>query len=423
MGDTAYALPAQDVATVRAYVGLRRRQHFNCARVWFNPDRVLTPDNEGYDVGEFRRMDVHLGHMRAAGMHAELILLWDAFFSRGGAPPMTQAQIEAYVAYVVARYAAFRNILLWCVGNEVERYLAPGARPDPAAAYARAAALARFVRSRDPYRHLITVHHVTEAGAEEDRSDGRVYRDFYAGAVDVVQQQKQGELNRFARESATFDGEKVEGDAFGVESWVERDRRCGVPVINGEYGYEYYLDPDGRRCATSGSIRLRHTTKWQRKGAWRVVMAGGYVSAGYERTLWCEDLWQPGREYAGATQLSHLYTFLTELPFDRMQPRSDLVNAPNLCLALPGEVYAAYHIGRNQGGADGDGTLTLDLRAAPGSFEAHWFDPREGAYLDAAGVFGGTVRTFAAPSAADDWVLRLRAVRQAPGGRAADSIP
>lgn len=79
------------------------------------------------------------------------------------------------------------------------------------------------------------------------------------------------------------------------------------------------------------------------------------------------------------------------------------------------EVYAAYYIGRNRGGADSDGTLTLNLAQAKGEFRARWFDPRKGTFADETRISGAAARTLRAPSPADDWALLVR--RAAPSNR------
>jgi hypothetical protein len=305
----------------------------------------------------------------------------------------------------VARYGAFRNLSLWCIANEVEVY--PDNRynshePDPEA-YRWAADMAAHIQSIDPHRHLITVHHATMA------YEGDIWKEFFQGRMAIIQQQKHGDVDQAPlppqSQGGFADGVKTDGDAFGIEKWIDHDRQFGVPVVNGEYGYEYYRTNSGKRC---DPIRLRFGTNWQRKGAWRVMMSGGYISAGYEATLKCPGFFLPGAEHEGAAQLGHLYRFLSALPFDQMEPHREMVNAPNLCFAKPGTVYAVYYIGRNLGGVASDGSITLNLTDGQGEFEAVWFDPREGTSRDSMKVSGGAIRKFTAPTQADDWTLLVK---------------
>jgi hypothetical protein len=71
-----------------------------------------------------------------------------------------------------------------------------------------------------------------------------------------------------------------------------------------------------------------------------------------------------------------------------------------LALADPGRTYLVY--------LPNGGRVTLDLRAAGGSFAARWLDPRSGVHSEPRSVPGGGLRLLESPDAAD-WVLTLTA--------------
>lgn len=97
--------------------------------------------------------------------------------------------------------------------------------------------------------------------------------------------------------------------------------------------------------------------------------------------------------------LSPLGRFAARVPFAEMAPADGLVLEGNAwALAAPGSAYVLYlHSG---------GAVRVDLRAASGSLQAEWYDPRDGSSHPLPAVAGGGVETFTAPSQ-EDWVLYL----------------
>jgi hypothetical protein len=98
--------------------------------------------------------------------------------------------------------------------------------------------------------------------------------------------------------------------------------------------------------------------------------------------------------------LAPLAAFISQVAFERMDPADALAFSGNAyVLAEKGQAYVAYLY-------DG-GTLRLDLRGGSGTFEAQWYDPRNGGFRPAGPVAGGQERSFTAP-AAGDWTLYLK---------------
>jgi hypothetical protein len=86
-----------------------------------------------------------------------------------------------------------------------------------------------------------------------------------------------------------------------------------------------------------------------------------------------------------------------------MRPHDELAST-RYCLADPGSEYLIYL-------PDG-GDVTVDLRAASGSFAVEWVDPLSGGATDAGTVQGGLLRSLSAPEKGD-WVLHLLRPRPA----------
>ena len=64
-------------------------------------------------------------------------------------------------------------------------------------------------------------------------------------------------------------------------------------------------------------------------------------------------------------------------------------------------------VGRNDRWDPGDGgPVHLRLSDVPGTFEARWFDPREGIFVEA-GLVRGEAPTVLTPPSGDDWLLLL----------------
>jgi hypothetical protein len=103
---------------------------------------------------------------------------------------------------------------------------------------------------------------------------------------------------------------------------------------------------------------------------------------------------------------------IESLPFHQMRPANSLLSGgTGYAFAQAGEAYLVY---LPQGG-----TINLDLSSNNNSFNAQWFNPRNGVYQDIASVAGGGVRSFSAPNG-NDWALLLR--RSGAGGNVAPTV-
>ncbi|MCI0745904.1 MAG: DUF4038 domain-containing protein [Verrucomicrobia subdivision 3 bacterium] len=423
MGDTCYGLYDDSPITpqLRAeYLATRRKQRFNFVRmsVGHSEARAATnssfwawggtsrqPDFDRFNPEFFRGFDALLRDMRSRGMKVELLLL--NFYRRPFTDTnvWTPARERLWLRYLISRYAAFDNIFLWTLANEYETRPDGTYRLDFPADVDWAKATARFIKTNDPYRHLVTTHPVisaTRRGNTPRAPYDPPWRigDFFGedDAMDVLSQQTG------AHGDGTVWDEKLQcwtGDSAELVASIQADRRFRKPVLNSESGYEYL------RGHPTEKKQVHHTDK-VRRSAWRIVCAGGYFAAGFHGTIGHSDVWNridaPNhytfvvKDEGAAAQLAALHVFFSALPFWRMQPFPG-VTGDAVALAEPGRVYVVY---LRRGGA-----TRVDLSATRSPLVARWFNPRSGVFGAELAVRGGEITKFDAPDTLD-WALLIK---------------
>lgn len=239
----------------------------------------------------FRHYEKRLAQLRDLGIEADLILFNP--YGRWGFETMTAEQDELYVRYVVARFAAFRNVW-WSLANEWD-FL----RTKTEADWDR---LGMLVQACDPYNHLRSIHnghllfdhnrpwitHVSMQNgiAVETPGSAQMYRDPW-------------------RKPVVYDEVKYEGDA--KFRWADLD---GFSMVHRFW------------CGTAG---------------------GTYVGHGdYFNTL-DEDTWTSfGGKILGQSvpRLAFLRKILEDSPRDGLDP-IDKWNDPDTA-GVPGEYYLTY---------------------------------------------------------------------------------
>lgn len=181
--------------------------------------------------------------------------------------------------------------------------------------------------------------------------------------------------------------------------------RVGKPVSHNEYFL--YVN------------RSTDDVHFPRKMMWVDFTAGGHSNLfdfsywrGTGRTL---GEGQPSRSPPGEILQGglHLQEFIREndVRFWSMAPRDKLATIEGggktkvFTLARPGAEYVCYLLG--------DGPVTVRLDLTMGTFEAGWFDPREGKFLASRKpVRGGKGQRFVSPRFRQDIVLHVRAADQ-----------
>lgn len=254
------------------------------------------PDFDRFDPTYFARYEEGLRQLQALGVQADLILFHPYDRSPDGFSSLDPAHSDAYVRYVVARFAAFRNVW-WTVTNEFDIYRVQKDWRH----------LGELVAGADPYRHLLGIHNCCFAFYDNSQS----------WITHVVLQDIT--LQRHATES-------------GNNASLELDaRRIGKPVMVDEYGYE------GNRAMAWGSFSARDIVEMH----WSITMAGAYASHGetYVHT--------PGGDLLGDSppRLGFLQQVLTAAPYTEMEPVPDSVKSadPSItALAKPGTYYLIH---------------------------------------------------------------------------------
>ncbi|HKG06100.1 MAG TPA: DUF4038 domain-containing protein [Pedobacter sp.] len=423
MGDTSYGLYDDSPVTPElrnAYLATRRSQSFNFIRMevghsysraakdpayWAWGGTAANPDLDRFNPAFFKGFDQLLLQMRQQGMNAELILL--NFYRPPFTDPKswTPAREKQWLRYLIARYSAFSNIFLWTISNEYETHPDGAYRLDNPADVNWIRETAAFIKEKDPYQHLVTVHPVISSGTTGSSPRSPMNGPFHIGgffgqtkAIDVLSHQTgQGGEGVVWDESCRC----YKGDDPVLTESIRIDRVFGKPVINTENGYEYL---EGQPTMKN---QVHHTDK-VRRSSWRIVCSGAYFSAGFTGTLAHSDIWNqidfPNqytfilKDEGAGRQLSLLCQFFKALPFWQMKPFSGI--SGNAVALSNGSSYVAYlpHGGKVQihtGGQD--------------KYTAKWFDPRNGMYKIAKLKEKGGSLTLQSPDD-QDWALLVKRI-------------
>ncbi len=309
-----------------------------CVNVWpaERPDDVKDPgfDTSRFNVAHFQKYERLLRRARDLGIQVSVIPYVDGRLpgvdpfrpERAGCPDE-----ERYYRYLVARLAAFSNVM-WDVTNEWHLF-----RTEPWVNQ-----MGALIRASDPYGHLISVH-------------GHSKFPFHAAPwVSFAMYQS--------------------WDEHGGYDFLLRHRReqaatgRPLPQINEEYGYEDHY-PKGwgeSRVAPARSADNR------RRLAWEMTMAGAYQTTGERADVPGQGGWITGRGNATMVMLEgyrHLRAFFEKLPWWRLDPAPELVEGAR-CLAEPGRHYVLYL-------ASGK---SATLRCVAGRYRVRAFDCCTGAW-------------------------------------------
>lgn len=227
-----------------------------------------------------------------------------------------------YFRYVTARYEAFSNVT-WDFSKEA--YNEPDKQLEKR--------LIDLIRETDAYHHLATSH------------DNDLY-DHDFSLNNNLDFRTDQEHNHWM-EMALFDR--------ALRPW---------PYINAELFYE-------RGVEDLPTYPVKQSWEEVLRGAYEVYLSGGYFVYYYSNTAW--DLVKPDPEPPGMQRFQILKENLSVLPYWLMTPRPELaVGGP--CLAIPGQVYAAYvtprvppGVGTSSPGSGGQGRGAANAAAtAPG---------------------------------------------------------
>jgi hypothetical protein len=365
---------------------------FQDSSIYPNTKPFADANHTVLDAGHFRKLDEVVHYLNNKGMVADLIVFstnCDSF-----APPLYSAQgatrDERYLRYVVARYAAFPNVI-WCLTNEWQ--LAPfgSCNPNNNNPYLSSywETLGGIVRNEDPWitntagnrLRPLSIHQRTQHTF--DLLDA-------AWVVHAVLQD--------GTRNGRFDNpDFTNGDEWGNYG-IRANLGHGKPVVNDEYGY--FGENLGCAGCTGTFDRLQN-----RRTIWGIALAGGYGSSGDFREMGgpgsapiLSATWQSAMEY---DDLGRLIQFFTTRITDWWLLASDpsvTSTSRTYGMSQPGVRYLVYS-------ATG-GSFTVNLAALPpgGVYKVARYNPATGQECSLPDRAGGS-QSFSLP--ASDWVLRL----------------
>lgn len=265
-------------------------------------------------------------------------------------------------------------------------------------------AMARYLRSIDPYGHHVVLHTFPN-------QQNRVYRPLL-GQPEVLTGVS---LQTHWRDAHQVTLHWIQTSAAAGHPWVvahdeQNPADLGVPPDEGYAGFDGIARPPD---SAEGTSYTRHDIR--RYCLWGTLMAGGEGVEYYfgyqlpQNDLNCEDF--RSRELSWADARRALDLFRREhLPLPEMHSFRGLVGDPRqghtaYCLAKPGEVYLVY--------LPRGGYAKLNLSGVRGRFMVKWLNPRadEAPMMgDPAEVAGGGMAMIGPPPAdtAEDWLVVLR---------------
>jgi hypothetical protein len=392
--------PAVDASRAHGMDKIRLRVFVKTCGNEDNPHPCSSPYAEGgrdkdrLNLPHFRALDEIVAYLDAKGMVADLLV-----FNSGNEYYGTQEQDARFARYVLARYAAYPNVI-WCVTNEYQ-VVTRRSKDD-------FNALGRLLRDEDPWMKRGQALRGLSIHPYGGKRQGDVFHFFDEGwPVHAILQT----------------GRHDPGDPKLYETMLE-NRGFDMPVVNDEFGYMGDFlwrnaakprppgvrgsSPEGRRYSGYSAEKHRHSL-------WAIYMAGGQAATGDK------NLYADGRPYKSGTwhdlpeydDVRHLVDFFTRggIEYWKLAPQP-IVGAGErvYLLAEPGRQYVAY--------AAIGGPIELPL--PPGRYRATRFDPRTGARAPLGEVTGGEARVRLELPPGQDWAvsLTLAAGRTGPTGRA-----
>ena len=327
------------------------------------PDNVTNPrfDYTRFNCSYWQKFERMLKYARDKGVNISVIFGWNDTKVH----PAKGSDDEArYFRYAVARLSPWANVT-WDLGDDLD-----GFRND-----AWTNTMGTLLRQYDPYDHLATSH-----PADNKHQD---------------------------RKSPWFGMTSFQRWERPLHDWMlaQRDEQAKtdriIPQVNEEYGYEDHYPPWAPFKEPTASADSN------RRAAWEIAMAGCYQTTGETAkrgTGVAPDTgggWVNGRGDETMVMLkgyAHMVRFFTSFEWWKTEPHDELVNNGAFCLAEPGKLYAVY---LPQGG-------NARVQLERGRYQAKWFNPRTGEYLETPDAEGGLWTSPPAPDK-EDWALLLMA--------------
>ena len=305
----------------------------------------------------FRHYEKRIGQLRELGIEADLILFNP--YGRWGFETMTAENDDRYVRYVVARFAAFRNVW-WSLANEYD-FL----RTKTEADWDR---LGMLVQQSDPYNHLRSIHNGKEMF---DHGKPWITHASIQNGV-AVQSSASAEIYRDVwRKPVVYDEVKYEGD--GSYRWAdlsgqEMVHRFWSGTAGGTYvGHgDYFNVANDTWTSFGGSLRG--------ESAPRLAFLRRILDEGPAEGLDPIDLWndpdtvgQPGKYYltyfGRSAPASWTFQLYKRGVTDGMRFKVDVIDTWNMTITPVGEFVTRRKDGYHFADAKG---RSVTLPAKPG---------------------------------------------------------
>ena len=340
----------------------------------------------------FRKLDEIIQRISSAGMIVDFILWKDSPKSHG-----TIAQDCRYVKYLLARYAAFPNII-WTLANEWEY---SGYGPGKEWYWDQ---LGEFIRTNDPWfsdgsrLRPLSIHQQTFHTFKWSQSKWPVHAIIQNGVWNG-----RHEPPRFAN-----------GDEWGNYG-ILKNLHLGIPVVNDEFGYFV-------QKYTHQGISTRTDRSHLRRAMWGIYTAGGYGSLGDDSVIfssfidrakyffqkvrnkklkparvWLTGAWNYIPVYEDVKNLVHFFKY-RNIPYWKMTGQNHLIKdgSRTYVLADIGNEYVVYT-------ANGHPfEITLPIK----SFQFDWYNPVEGTTYSG-GIISHTSQPRFSPPFDGDAVLHI----------------
>ncbi len=261
-----------------------------------------TKDFERINPSYFDQADVRIRYLVEQGIMPCIVGAWGYYLPLLGVTKMRQ-----HWRNLVARWGSLP--VTWCLAGEgtMPYYLSKQPKEDAATQKQGWTEIARYVRSIDAYRRMITIH--PSSSGRDTVEDDRVL-DF-----DMLQ------TGHGDRESIPNTIRKVTGSLA---------RTPEMPVINGEVCYEGILEASRQEvqrfmfwsCVLCGAAG--HT--YGANGIWQVNTRERPYGASPHGRTWGNVPWDEAAQLPGSGQLGMSKSFLVRYPWYRMEPHPEWVD-------------------------------------------------------------------------------------------------
>lgn len=282
-----------------------------------------SPDFSHFNLAYWQHYDRVIEALYQRGIVAHIY--FKVYTKRVNWPQNNSAEDDLYFHWIIARYAAYPNII-WDLAKE--------ANNEKSVPYKTGRL--KFIRKEDSYHNLLTVH--TDIGTYNSGA--------YNGLADF-------RTDQFAKNHHAI--------------MLENLARNAWPIINVESGYEY-----GPKGPTDRTFPSAQSPEEVASRIWIIQMAGGYNAYYYTYTGW--DVIRPTDTPPGYAYLKNFHDFFNTTKYWTMTSNDSLVNK-GYCLANPGKEYAVFQ--------KDAAPFNLNISGLKNPLKAVWYQPFTGKYLNA----------------------------------------